>query len=181
MLILVLQLQYVILVLLLTCFALSLQLQYDNRIPQNICLDACYETIPSSDCSRSSGIEEDELPFCNGSEPIDDGENSLCRPTNGKQNLCQFENFVLGIDNCGSSGSSKTRKLRHTLSDEDDQSIAHMVRELQGMSMPGSGPFTVLERVSCNSSKSGKGGSSSSGRRLSSSASGSDSKSDKIE
>ena len=96
------------------------------------------------------------MPFCNGSEPIGDGEDSLCRPTNGKQNLCQFENFVLGIDNCGSSGSSKARKL-NTLS-EDDQSIEHMVRELQGMSMPGSGSFTVLERVSCNSSKSGKGG-----------------------
>lgn len=175
MLILVLQLQYVILVLLLTCFALSLQLQYDNRIPQNICLDACYETIPSYDCPS----EEDELPFCNGSEPIDDGEDSLCRPTNGKQNLCQFDNFVLGIDNCGSSGSGKARKL-NTLS-EDDQSIAHMIRDLQGMSMPGSGSFTALERVACNSSKSGKGGSSSSGRRLSSSASGSDSKSDKIE
>jgi len=104
------------------------------------------------------------LPFCNGSEPIDDGENSLCRPTNGKQNLCQFENFVLGIDNCG-GGSSGSRKL-NTLS-EDDQSIEHMVRELQNMSMPGSGRFTALERVSCNSSKSGKGGSSSSGRRLS--------------
>ena len=94
--------------------------------------------------------------------------------TNGELNLCQFENFVLDIDNCGSSGSGKTRKLRHTLS-EDDQGIEHMVRELQGMSMPFEGSFTILERVSCNSSKSGKAGSSS-GRRLSYS-----SKSNKIE
>ena len=168
MLILVLQLQYVILVLLLTCFALSLQLQYDNRIPQNICLDACYETIPSYDCPS----EEDELPFCNGSEPIDDGENSLCRPTNGKQNLCQFENFVLNIDNCGdhNGGSSSRRRTQ-------DMSMAGS----ESLSPSNGGLFTVLERVSCNSSKSGKGGSSSSGRGLSSGLGRRGLKSDKIE
>ena len=148
------------------------------------------------------------LPFCNGEEPIGDGEDSLCRPANGELNLCQFDNSVVNLNTCTSGGydtpycgskTGKCGKARRLGLSEDDQGIEHMIRELQdmSMSMTGSGflspsfgysktgkagrSFTVLERVSCNSSKSksGKGSSSKSGkgrRRLSSS-----SKSDTIE
>ena len=154
---------------------------YDNRIPQNLCLDACYEAISSFDCSD---LEEDDLPLCNGSEPIDDGEDSLCRPTNGEVNVCQFENFVVNIDNCGGSGSSssgRARKLRSLgKSGKSGRKLKHGGRRAQNDDAgddyyydddSSGGSFTVLERVACNSSKSGKGGRRrlpSSGRRLSS-------------